>query len=1155
MQKKDVFPVLLGNLLNKHRTMKLSCLLFLLALVNTFANSYAQTKKLSLDIDQETIENVIKNIESQSKFKFFYKTEEVDVQRKISLKVVDTPIKEILEILFSDKGVTYTVVKKQIVLKRVSLPVKTPNTKSQVKEVKEIEPLLQRSVSGTVTDANGTPLPGVSIIEKGTTNGVATDFDGNYSIEVSSSDVVLVYSYLGFETKEIVVGQSTTLNVSLSESAEGLEEVVVIGYGTQRKKDLTGSTVGIKAEEIQDVPVNSFEQSLQGRIAGVQITQANAAPGGGVSVKIRGTNSISGNSEPLYVIDGIPIISDNRLSTPGGIGGTGPTSNDQNALATLNPNDIEDIQVLKDASATAIYGARGANGVVIITTKRGKPGKPVVNIDMYAGIQSPVGRIDVASPNDFVTAVQESFGNSTQPLPVSEEELNNLLNNATDYQDLAFTDAIIRNVQLSVSGATDTDLNYFLSVNNFLQDGIVRTSGFERNSFRMNLEKGFNRFRVGTNFSYSRTDSDIVLAGNTISIPRFAVAASPLQPIFDENGEFLHQTILGGGNSANIESLFQGATDNLISDRLLGSLFAEYEFTNSLKFRTTLGVDIDRRDREVYYDRNTGPRFGGTDFPGWAQQAGTSSTQLVTTNTLTYSPEISNNHRLTLTGVFEAQTFETSSISVTNRGFASDVLGADAISSGTQPGGAIVDNAAFKWQLASWVARAFYSFKDRYLLNATVRYDGSSRFGGNNQWGTFPSVGIGWKVNEEGFLRNVESLDLLKLRGSYGITGNQEIGVLQTAERFVPTTGAIFADQLVNTVDAVSFANPNLKWEESSQINVGLDAAMFDNRLNLNLDYYKRTTSDLLLAVNIAPSSGFASPVFNAGEIENRGFEIAMNSTLVQKDDFQWNLGLNFSRNRNEVLRILSERDFGPEIQQFVPGSLIEEGRPLGVFFGYETNGIYATQEEADADLPNGSLFEKDAGEYRYVDLDGDGDVDPDDRTVIGDPNPDFTYGINTSLKYKNFSLDMTFQGVQGVDILWTNAQFLYASSIEDRHIMQERFDNRWTPENPNNAQFPKFDADSDVRGTLDDRVVFDGSFFRLRNVVLGYELPGNLLERLRIQRTRIYISGTNLFTITDYPGFNPDISTLGQNTVNIGVDQSGYPLARSIQLGLNITL
>ncbi|MEK6481804.1 TonB-dependent receptor [Catalinimonas sp. 4WD22] len=1108
---------------------------------------------VTLKTNNYSVQEILDYVESETDFSFSYYKNEIDLSERIRINNLQQSVYDLLIDVSSKTELSFRQINNVINVKN--------KEKSEEKE-KGVEIVkVALIVTGKVTSGSeGTALPGVNVLVKGSNIGTVTDVDGNYTLNVPNEDDVLVFSSIGYISQEVPVNGRSTIDVILPEDIQSLSEVVVVGYGTQRKGDLTGASVGISSEEIESMPVNSFEQSLSGRVPGVQVTQSNGAPGGGISFKIRGANSITGNTEPLYVIDGVPIISDNNAAIPGNLGsrGEGAVNNSQNALSTLNPNDIADIQVLKDASATSIYGARGANGVVLITTKKGKVGKPSINLDTYVGVQSPTNRLDFVSPEDFVTGLREGFANADQPFPLTDERVDELVRNATDPQDLAFrtpTEASIRNIQLSVSGATDNDLNYYISANNFKQNGIIKNSGFERNSLRFNLEKGFNRIRVGSNFSVSRTDSDIIIGGNRTSTLALISNTSPIQPQFDQNGNYLHETVIDNLNSVSLQSLLDGASDNLVTDRLLGSLFAEYEIASSLTFKSTLGIDVDKRQRKSYYERITGPRFGGTSNPGYGQQAFVNSTQLVSTNTLTYEPELSAGNRLTITGVFEAQTFERNTASIVNRGFTSDVLGADAIGSGQQPGGPEVVNSRYRWQLASWVGRAFYAYQDKYLVNATVRYDGSSRFGENNRWGVFPSIGLGWKMHEEAFLSDIDVLNQLKIRGSYGVTGNQEIGVLRTAERYVPTDGTIFGGVVANTVDAVSFANPNLQWEQSKQYNIGLDAGFLDARLNFTFDYYRRTTSDLLLEVNIAPSTGFSAPVFNAGQIENRGIELALDILAVENADLQWNINMNFSRNRNEVLEILSDRTFGDPVDgNNVPGSLIEEGRPIGMFFGFKTDGVYATQEEADAHVTEGSITLKEAGEYRYVDVNGDNQINADDRTVVGNPNPDFIYGVNSNLRYKAFSLDVFFQGVQGNDILWANAVGLYSSGIGATSILQERFDNRWTPQNTN-AEYPKFNRNSDgLSRQYDDRIIFDGSFFRLRNIVLAYELPSTLLERINLQRVRIYTSATNLFTITNYPGFNPDVNAVGQNTVNIGVDQSTYPLAKSFQIGLNVT-
>lgn len=1012
----------------------------------------------------------------------------------------------------------------------------------------------EQQISGKVTDLeNGDPLPGVNVLAKGTTAGTVTDIEGNYRLTVSDGVSTLVFSSIGYTTEEVAINGRSVIDLTLAPDIQSLSEVVVVGYGTQKRADLTGAVSSVGADAIKSLPSNTFEQALQGRVPGVQVTQGNAAPGGGLSLRIRGNNSITGNSEPLYVIDGVPIINNNGSATVGGVGGEGRIGNDQNALASLNPGDIESIEILKDASAAAIYGSRGANGVVIITTKKGKAGKPKVQFDTYAGVQAPVKRIDLLGPQEFATAYLEGYENAGLPPGADQATIDQLLTTGGfDYQEDLFrkpSEALMQNYQISVSGASEQGLNYFVSGGFFSQDGIIKNSGFDRYSVRLNLEKTFNKFRFGNNLTISRTNSDIVPTDGIAGLVTASIRMQPILPLRDENGDFYIEDVEGSGISVNPAALLRGTTDDLQNDRVLGSIFAEYEFVEGLTFRSTFGVDVDKRFRTIYYNRNTGVRFGGTGQPGLAQQALAQSTQVVSTNTLNYQTSFAGKHNLNLTGVFETQSYERNFMSMINRGFPSDALGVDAISSGQQEGGPSINNGHFRWQLASWVARAFYSYDNRYLLTVTGRADGSSRFGADNRWGFFPSVALGWRLDQEAFMDKLEAVNELKLRASWGVTGNQEIGILQTAERLNPTDAAVFGGVFVPSVVVQSFANEDLKWEETSQLNIGISSSFLNKRLSLTADYYIKNTTDLLLNVNLPVSAGFSNrPAYNLGEIENRGIEVALGIVPVQTQNFTWNLEANFTRNRNEVISIYSDRVFGPEIDTGakIPGNLVEEKQPVGVFYGYKIAGVYASEQEAtEAPVDQSGVYLQEVGEYRIADTDGNNVITPEDRTVIGDPNPNFIYGLTSNVNWKGLSLELTFQGVQGNDILWNDA----------RHgNLQFRFDDRWTPQNTD-AAFPKYNQKStDLASFYDSRLIFDGSFFRLRNIVLGYQIPASKLDFAGISGLRVYGGVTNAFTITDYPGYNPDVNSFGQNAINQGIDIGAYPLARTFTLGLNIT-
>ncbi len=1144
MKKRLLKPIIMGV------TYTFIGMVFQLLFINMLwaTETHAQRVKsiqdvvVQIEIHDKTLMETFSYLERKSPFTFVYDKKDAFLTRKFNLEKQTLSIEEILVAIARENKLRFKQINNNIT---VSKPDEYTDDVIEVVEI-NIE------VSGKVTDENGDPLPGASVTVAGTATGTVTDMDGNYSITVPDG-ATLIFSYIGFETMRVSVDNRTQINVTLKTDMASLEEVVVIGYGSQRKADLTGSISSVGKNAIETLPANTFEQALQGRVPGVQVIQGNAAPGGGLSIRIRGTNSVTGNTEPLYVIDGVPIISSNNSATVGGVGGEGRTGNHQNALASLNPNDIESIEILKDASAAAIYGSRGSNGVVIVTTKRGMAGKPRVQYDAYMGVQEPVRSIGLISPRDYGTSLFESYDNPGLPYEFDPERVNQLLaQGGFDYQEYLFrrpSESIMQNHQLSVSGASEQGLNYYVSLNYFSQDGIIKNTGFDRYSARVNLDKSFEKFRFGTNFTISRTESDLLPTDGITGIVSSAIRRmEPILPLYDENGNFSFQTSTGSDISTNPAALIHGTNDRLQSDRLLGSFFGDYEIMPGLTFRTTFGIDIDSRSRNVYFDRRTGPEFGGTANAGLAQMAYAQSTQLVTTNTLSYNKDIGDKHRINFTGVYEAQTFERRNMSMINRGFPSDALGVDAISSGQQPGGPNINNGRFRWQIASWVARAFYSYDDRYLFTLTGRADGSSRFGADHRWGFFPSGALAWRVSQENFMANANAVDELKFRVSYGVTGNQEIGVLQTAERLNPTGGAVFGGIIVPSVVVASFANETLKWEESAQFDIGINSSFFGDRLSLTADYYIRNTTDLLLAVNLPISAGFSgNPIYNLGAIQNRGVEIELGYQPIRTNLFSWNLNINFTRNRNEVKRLYSDRVFGPTIDQGrrLQGNLVEEGLPVGQFWGYKTDGVFASAEEAlSHPVDQSGVYLQEAGEFRIVDINGDGIITPDDRTVIGDPNPDFFYGLNSVMTFKNWTLDLTFQGVHGIDILWTDSP--------DR--LQERFDNRWRPDNPN-AAYPKFNVNAPgLSSFYDDRMIWDGSFFRLRNIVLAYQLPVERMNLLGISALKVYGSVANAFTITNYPGYNPDINSFGQSAINQGLDIGGYPLARIYTLGLNLT-
>ena len=1038
--------------------------------------------------------------------------------------------------------------------KQVNNNINVERLRGKSDKSEKLQIILQtRTVTGKVTSMEDNEgLPGVNVVEKGTTNGTVTDLNGEYSLTVSEG-ATLVFSSVGYTSEEVELGGRSVIDLTMVQDIQQLSELVVVGYGTQRKEDITGSTVSLDAEELRDIPAISFEQSMQGKVAGVQISQANAAPGGGMSIRVRGSNSITGNSEPLYVIDGVPIINSTSASTPGGFGGEGGNRNDQNPLSSLNPNDIASIEILKDASATAVYGSRGANGVVIITTKKGEVGKPKVNVDYYWGVQSRENTsFESMTAEQSGIAYFEEYENAGDNPVLSQAEINQLAaDGGYNYFENIFrspSEASVQNAQLSLSGASQEGTSYYLSAGYYSQDGLIKNTGFDRYSIRLNLEKNFNKLTVGNNITFSRTNSQIMPTDGLSGITSFALTADPLTPVRDEDGNFNFESIEGGPFDNPI-ALLEESDDNIVSDRLIGSVFAGYEFMPGFTFRSTLGFDLDNRNRSTYFSSQSGRRYGSTNDPGLAGSSTIKTTQIVTTNTLNYQRVFAEVHNLNITGVFEAQTFERQSTRMQNRGFPSDALGADGIAGGQQEGGPNISANRNQWQIASFVGRINYAYDDRYLVTATIRRDGSSKFGANNRWGNFPSVAVGWKVHNETFMTG-NFLSRFKIRASYGITGNQEIGVLNSVARYNPGGGQVFGGIIRPTVWVRNFSNPNLRWEETSQFNIGFDAAILNDRIGFTFDYYNKQTTDLLLAVDLPVSSGFvASPVFNIGAVENKGIEITLNANVINTGDFTFDLQGNFSRNRNQVLELDQEFRFGPQISVANKrhGNLIRPGDPIGVFYGYQTDGIYASEAEINEDDITASIWDREPGLPRYVDVNGDGEITNADQTVIGDPNPDFTYGFNTNFAYKGLSLDIVFQGVQGADVMWNTF---------DRGVQwSERFENRWTPDNTN-AEYIKYDNGANLVSNFDydDRSIFDASFFRVRNVTLAYVLPNTVLPANVFQSLRVYASGTNLLTATQYPGLNPEVNSFGQNASNLGIDVGAYPLARTFTIGLNAT-
>jgi TonB-linked SusC/RagA family outer membrane protein len=1054
------------------------------------------------------------------------------------------------------------------------------------------------TVTGLVSAADSrAPLPGVNVFIVGTSRSAITGADGRYVITgVSPGSRVVRAVSIGQASREqtvqAVAGQTVVANFELVTEAVALREVVAVGYGTTSRRDVTGAVSTVTTEALERAPIQSIDQMLQGTAPGVQVTTGSSEPGGALSVRIRGTSSITGNSEPLYVIDGFPIENDIEGSAVGNGGRTRTTP--PNPLITLNPSDIESISVLKDASATAIYGARGANGVIIITTKQGRGTKPQFSVDYYAGTQSVAKRYDLLSAPEFMDYANEFGANAGTPFrPFPDSIYFAVLATGidTDWQAAIFRNAPVQNLQLSVRGAAgaNSTTRYALSGGFFDQDGVVEGSGFRRFSGRLNLNQSLGqRFEVGGTFSASQARSKSVPTAGQQNANAGAVSAAiqyvPILPIRRDLALFpgLSSDLIGTFSELNPDmntlvgsNILDAAPvpnpvslitvrDSLFDTRLLGNLFARGDLLPGLEARVTLGADYANRGRHTYYPRET---QRGRMANGEAIRALATTLSWLNENTLTYRREFNQIHDLTILGGYSQQFQDVDGENMTNTNFVSDITGYFDIGAGTQEGGPEISSRRSSQTLLSWLGRLNYSLLDRYLFTATYRTDGSSRFASGKKWGSFPSVAFAWRASAESFLRGVESINELKLRASWGEVGNPSIRPYQSLAR-LNDQGYSFGGTPFAGYYPTSVANPNLTWETTEQVDLGVDVA-FLNRFNFTFDWYQKKTRDLLLLIQLPQESGFESALANRGSVQNRGIEFGLEANILNaatRDAFGWRANLNFARNRNKVLDLGGPQTIFADLitQDFnLPGTMIEVGKPIGRFYGFRSAGVVRDSAQAAGITqtnftggrfqPGDMLIEDIAGRDSLGNLvmTPDGLITLDDRTDIGDPTPDFTVGWTNTISFRNFELSGLLQGAFGGDVL--NVNRIRTESSPRVNISRERWEDRWTPENPDGA-YPKIGENPNQVGpnNFTSNLLEDGSYLRLRTLTLSFLMPESLQARLRLSASRIYVTGTNLFTITDYSGFDPDVSAQSVGNANRGIDIGAYPLARTITVGVS---
>ncbi len=1005
-----------------------------------------------------------------------------------------------------------------------------------------------RALTGTVTTSTGAPLSGASVSIKGSNTSVMTDVNGAFRIQSSSTQPVLVVSYIGYITREIPAELTSPNNIRLSENPSELNSVVVVGYGTRRKSDLTGSVVSIKSEELRAVPVTSLDQAMQGRAAGVQVTQISGKPGAETSIRIRGTSSINAGNEPLYVIDGMLINSDGGDVSVGGT--RGPRLS---PLSSINPSDIESIEILKDASATAIYGSRGANGVVLITTRRGKSGKGMITFESYYGVQQVARKLDLLNAAQFADLVNDAKLNANQT-PVYVNPPN--LGKGTDWQDEIFRNAPMANYQLSFSGGDDRT-KYAISGSYFDQKGIIENSDFKRYSFRANLErKVTNRLTLGNTFSYSRINTTGVLTNAGQIVPGVVTSAilfNPVLPVFDS-------TVAGGYTKENDRGKILGNpyaeakefTSTTILSRVLGNVYLNYQLHKNLEFRTNFGIDGFASEEGSF-----GPNFlkRTEASEGEATLGTTNGMTWLNENTLTYNNTFADKHAVNALAGFTMQKFNNHKIFNYAFGFPDGRTGYHNIGAGLRPQEPF--NGESSWSMVSYLGRVNYTFDNKYLFTLTGRVDGSSKFSEGKKYGFFPSGAFAWRVSREKFMDNIESISDLKLRVSYGVLGNQAIPPYQSLALVGPYGEGTFNTGSQNEVyigqEPLAYVNTALRWETTRQLDIGFDLSLFRNRVTLTADYYNKKTNDLLLASPIPLTTGFSTTLLNIGNIENNGFDAELR-TINLTSKVEWTSAFNFSMNRNKITNLNAETDI-----ILNGGILLREGESIGTFYGYHFDGIFQTDEEAAASpvlvgqeptTPNPASRAR-AGDRKYRDMNKDNKIDANDRAILGTANPKFTWGFNNSFSYKNIELSFFLQGSQGNKMANLN-NFDLLNFNGQNNVLAEAGLNRWSPDNKSNKYPRALSAGSLDQGIFSSAIVEDASYIRLKNITLSYNLPQQLISKINMSNLRIYVSGSNLWTLTDYSGYDPEANTFGQSTTLVGLDLGGYPQAKVFQVGLS---
>lgn len=1095
------------------RIMRISTFLLMVCVFCSYAgNAHSQNAKVSIRMNNVKLDKILNEIENQTDYLFIYNNQ-VDINKITSVKVKNEAVAQVLDKILSGTGINYELEGTHIIL--TTEAIKDLHAQQQAK-----------TVTGTVTDVSGEPIIGANIRIKGTTTGTITDIDGNFSIEAEPQSVIEV-SYIGYLTQETVINNQKSIRFLLKEDTKTLDEVVVIGYGVQKKADLTGSVANINTEKLNTQSNANIGQALQGKIAGVDIVSQGGAPGSGTRIMVRGIGTLN-NASPLYIVDGMYM----------------------NSIDHINPNDIASIDVLKDASSAAIYGSRAANGVIIVTTKEGSntEGKPIIDLSVNLGISTASKFLDMLDAKgwaEVTTIARQAIG---KPALDMATDLANKPDN--DWQDIMFRPALMQNYNLSVKGGGKYS-TYYTGLGYFNQDGIVKGTNYQRYNIQSKNDYKRGIFSAGTNliisFSHDKPLHQELRGGMIGTI----LQSVPTLEKYDDTREGGY----GGtyGDVVNIPHPLAIIDDNIMDRynenvKIFANLYAQIELFKGLKYKLNLTPDFSFERYKNYLNKY--------DF-GLATNSITQLTErqrrrrnILVENLLTFDRTFGE-HKISALAGYTYQDSRFRHIQAYGEGLPQGLEEIDAATTNRS-------NEGNSWRsvLTSILGRVFYSYQNKYLFTATIRRDGSSKFGKNNRYGYFPSFSLGWNVAEEKFMENVHWLDQLKLRGGYGVLGNQEIDNYQYSSTI--TTGINYPDGnggLLQGAFPKNFANPDIKWEETAMTNVGIDFMAFNNRLSLTADYYVKNTKDILLTVPIPISSGGANdPIRNAGKIRNNGFEFNLGWMDQPNPDISYGINLIGSFNKNKVIAMGSESGSikGGSTNQNITTSETKAGYPIGGYWLISTAGYFNSQEEVDAYAKDGKKIQPAAepGDIKFVDTNNDGVINDDDRVFQGSPFPDFTFALNGNMRYKNFDLSIGLQGVLGNKIYNATRQTL-EDVTKGSNFLASCLD-YWTPENKN-ASHPRLTWDDPNRNTRaeSDRYLENGSYLRLRSVQLGYTFPQTWFKGA-IQHARVYINAENLFTITSYSGYSPDVNA--DNANYRGFDNFIYPTNRTFMLGLNVT-